>query len=247
MPLDLKPSRIKLKAARDHIERLRTSISPLDPRYYDVSLIETREPVIMLNAPTFYRLVYTPKEPIPETFANIIGDALGNLKSALDYAAVRIDAPGTHFPTAPRANLIQQLSLAKLEAKMPGFRDLLLNRLRPENGPDEPLWELIGKANNDNKHEDFIPTVTMVRVQGINARYANTILNNCAIVGNAAQSICMIKSFAPIQFSSGHETIVDVKFGSGTSAPNEAVVPLLQRASDAVQRALDEIDKMANS
>jgi hypothetical protein len=109
------------------------------------------------------------------------------------------------------------------------------------------LWALIGKANNENKHEDFIPTVTMVRVQGINARYANTTQNNCAIVGDAAHPINMIKSFAPIQFSSRYETIVDLKFGPGTSAPNEAVVPILQRASDAVQFALDGIDKMANS
>jgi hypothetical protein len=138
MPLDLKPSRIKLKAARDHIERLKNCTSPLDPKFYDISLIETREPVIMLNAPECYRLVYKPKEPVPETLANMIGDVVGNLKSALDYAAVRIDVPGTYFPTAPRANLPQLASLAKLEAKLPGFRDLLLDRLRPENGPDEP-------------------------------------------------------------------------------------------------------------
>jgi hypothetical protein len=244
MPLDLKPSRIKLKAARDHIERLKNCTSPLDPKFYDISLIETREPVIMLNAPKCYRLVYKPKEPVPETLANMIGDVVGNLKSALDYAAVRIDVPGTYFPTAPRANLPQLASLAKLEASQVfgtycsigyGRRMGLTNRA------------LIGKANNENKHEDFIPTVTMVRVQGINARYANTTLNNCAIVGDAAHPINMIKSFAPIQFSSRYETIVDLKFGPGTSAPNEAVVPILQRASDAVQFALDEIDKMANS
>lgn len=144
MPLDLNSSRIKLKAAREHIERLRKSTSPLDPRYYEVSLIETAGPAIMLNSPKSYRLVYTPKEPIPETLANIIGDALGNLKSALDYAAVRIDAPGTYFPTAPRADLPNQPALTKLEAALPGFRGLLLNTIRPENGPDEPLWELIG-------------------------------------------------------------------------------------------------------
>jgi hypothetical protein len=51
MPLDLNPSRIKLKAAREHIERLKNCTSPLDPKYYDISLIETPGPVIMLNPP----------------------------------------------------------------------------------------------------------------------------------------------------------------------------------------------------
>ncbi len=246
MPLDLNASRIKLKAAREHIERLKKCTSPLDPKYYDISLIETPGPVIMLNPPKSYRLVYTPKEPIPETLANIIGDALGNLKSALDYAAVRIDAPGTYFPTAPRSDLPNQRTLTKLEAALPGFRDLLLNTLRPENGPDEPLWGLIGKANNENKHEDFIPTLTMVEVQGINARIGTSSLNNCAGGDDAARPINLIRSAAPIQFSSDCKTLVAMTFGASTSVPNEAVIPTLNRAADAVERTLNEIDKSAN-
>jgi hypothetical protein len=246
MPLDLNPSRIKLKAAREHIERLENCTSPLDPKFYDVSMRETSGPVIMLSPPKSYRLVYTPKEPIPETLANIIGDALGNLKSALDYSAVRIDVPGTYFPTAPRTNLPNQPSLAKLETKLPGFRDLLLNTLRPANGPDEPLWGLIGKANNENKHEDFIPTVTMVEVKGINARFGNATLIDCAVGGDAAHPINLIGSDTPIQFSSHNKPIVNLTFGADTSVPNEPVIPILRRAADAVERALSEIDKLAN-
>jgi hypothetical protein len=200
----------------------------------------------MLNPPKSYGLVYTPKEPIPETLANIIGDVLGNLKSALDYAAVRIDAPGTYFPTAPRTDLPNQTSLAKLEAALPGFRDLLLNTLRPENGPDEPLWGLIGKANNENKHEDFIPTLTMVEVQGINARFGTNTVIDCTVGGDAAHPINLIGSAAPIKFSSRCNVIVNLTFGAGTSVPNEPVISTLQRAADAVERALDEIDKLAN-
>ena len=246
MPLDLKPSRIKLKAAREHIQRLKNCTSPLDPEYYDVSLIEKPGPVIMLNPPKSYQLVYIPKEPIPETLANMIGDVLGNLKSALDYASVRIDAPGTYFPTAPRTELPNQPSLAKLEAKLPGFQKLLLNTLRPENGPDEPLWELIGKANNKNKHEDFIPTVTMVMVRGINARTGGSTFIDCGVGGDAAKPINLIGSAAPIQFSSRFDVIVNLAFGTATSVPNEPAIPILRRAAEVIERALDEIDKLAS-
>lgn len=238
MPLDLNPSRIKLNAAREHINRLKNCTSPLDPKYYDVSLIETSGPVIMSNPPKSYRLVYTPKEPIPETLANIIGDVLGNLKSALDYAAVRIDAPGTYSLTAPRDDLPNEASLAKLEATLPGFRDVLLNTLRPENGPDEPLWRLIGKANNENKHEDLIPRLTMVEVQGINARIGTNTQSNCSVAGDAAHPINLIRSAAPIQFSSCCNAIVNLTFRAGTSVPNEPGIPILQRAADAGQRTL---------
>jgi hypothetical protein len=56
----------------------------------------------------------------------------------------------------------------------------------------------------------------------------------------------MIGSHAPIQFSSGYSVIVTLNFGADTSVPNEPVIPILERAADAVERTLDEIDKLAN-
>src|SRR5207248_1146319 len=160
---------IKLKAARDHIECLETCTSPLDTNYYAISLMETLVPVLLFNPPNSYRLIYTPKEPNPESLANIIGDALGNPHSALDYAVVPI-----------------------------------------------------------------------------NARIGTNTVNNCAVGGDAAHLINLIGSATPIQFNSRCNTVVNLKFGAGTSVPNEPVISTLQRAADAVERTLNEIDKLAN-
>ncbi|WP_369723837.1 hypothetical protein AB8Z38_07280 [Bradyrhizobium sp. LLZ17] len=173
MPFDFSAARIKIKGARDHIEHFRKRTSPLDPLLYSIELVEKPSDPPR-NPRLSYALTYRPKDqPIPETLANIIGDALGNLRSALDYVGSRI-APNDKkifFPVAPRPDLPSHSSLPACEAALPGFKDLLLNKIRPENGPDEPLWDLVGKANNDNKHVDFIPTIAALEIRNINARF----------------------------------------------------------------------------
>jgi hypothetical protein len=68
--------------------------SPLDRSLYEVFMDEKCGPMIYLNPPTYYELTYRPKEPIPETLANIIGHAFGDLRAALDYIAQRIVRSG---------------------------------------------------------------------------------------------------------------------------------------------------------
>lgn len=250
MPLDLEPSKIKIRAARNHVARLNQRCSPLDPELFTVDLQETFEgPAILAVPKKVYRLVYKPKGPIPETLADIVGDALGSLRSALDYAAVRI-VPGNgkiYFPVAPRQDLTNHPSLAPCEAALPGFRDLLLQVVRPVGGPDEPLWDLVGKANNEHKHVDFIPTVTGVEIQNINATLpGNNVLKDCSFGGDAAREMILVQARGPISFTQDHKTIVEVKFGPNTSVPNQLVVPILEKTTNIIERTLNELDKLAN-
>jgi hypothetical protein len=92
--IDFAPSRVKIKGANGNIDRLLKMTSPLDRSLYEIVMEEKRGPFIYLNPPTYYELTYRPKEPIPETLANIIGHAFGDLRSALDYIAQRIIRSG---------------------------------------------------------------------------------------------------------------------------------------------------------
>jgi hypothetical protein len=152
-----------------------------------------------------------------------------------------------YFPVAPRQDLPNHPSLPGCETALPGFRALLLQTIRPENGPDEPLWDLVGKANNENKHVDFIPTVTAVEIQNVNAKLPNgNTIQNCSFGGSAAREFILIQANGPISFTPNYKTIVEVKFGPGTSVPNELVAPALERTVTIVERALEELDKLAN-
>lgn len=165
--------------------------SPLDRSLYEIVMEEKCGPFIYLNPPTHYELTYRPKEPIPETLATIIGHVFGDLRSALDYIAQRIVRSGIptfvskkaiYFPAAPRKDLPAHSSLAEIEQALPGFKKLLLEEIRPENGPNEHLWSFT-KLNNDDKHNDFVPIVTVVGINNVNANIGGVMINNCGIMG----------------------------------------------------------------
>lgn len=240
MPLDLGPSRIKLAGAREHIERFKQKTVPLDRSLYDLSAIKTGQS---------YQLVYQPKGPIAEPLANIVGDALGNLRSALDYVAARIvgGSESVYFPVAPRKDLPSFKSLPAIEGALPGFKNLLFNEIRPAEDPNEALWGLIGKANNQNKHADFIPTLAMVRIENFNGQVGGMFMENCMFGGDATRPMNMISAPGPISFGSQFRTIINARFGPQSSVTGRPVIETLEQTASVVESALNKIDLLAKS
>ena len=254
MTVDFKPSWIKVKGADSNIDRLRRMTAPLDRSLYEIVMEEKRGPVIHLNPPIYYELTYRPKEPIPETLANIIGHAFGDLRSALDYIARRIVHAGItnfdpkkliYFPAAPRKDLPAHASLATIEQALPGFKKLLLDEIRSENGPNEHLWSFTD-MNNDAKHNDFVPVVTMLSINNINAQIGGVLLKNCAISGDAARPIHIGRAPTPITIKNDFQTSVEVKFSKGTAFENEPVIPTLLQVSEVVSETLNAIQRLVN-
>jgi hypothetical protein len=101
---------LKVKRAHRHIDELQRMTDPLDHSLYEITVSKVRRSVLHLDA-TDYQLTYRPKEPIPETLALIVGDAVHNLRAALDHLAAGIlrrwhpkppDRP--FFPMHPEKN-----------------------------------------------------------------------------------------------------------------------------------------------
>jgi hypothetical protein len=250
--VDFKPSWIKIQGANSEIDRLRQMISPLDRSFYEIVVEKQYGPVIYVNPPTDYELTYRPKEPIPERLANIIGNTCSNFRSALDYIARRIvrnrlphfdPKKPIYFPAAPRKDLPAHSSLAPIEQAIPGFKKLLLQEIRPENGPNEHFWSFT-EMNNDDKHNDFIPVVTVVEIADINANIGSSIMRNCGVNGDAARPIIIAKSPSPITIQNNFQTTVEVKFGKGTPFENEPVIPTLFQISEIVREALKAVERL---
>ncbi|WLA68834.1 hypothetical protein [Bradyrhizobium diazoefficiens] len=115
-------------------------------------------------------------------------------------------------------------SLKTLDQALPGFETLLLQTIRPENGPDEPLWELVGKSNNENKHSDFIPAVTVSEIRKLDIRTDTNSITGVALAFDAARPWKLVKSWLPITINPAFEAIVQVRFGKGTPVENEPAV-----------------------
>jgi hypothetical protein len=253
--IDFAPSRMKIKGAHHNIDRLRKMTSPLDRSLYKIVMEKKIGPCIYLNPPKHYELTYQPREAIPETLANIIGHAFGDLRSALDYIAQRIVRAGTpdfepkkkiYFPAAPRKDLSAHSSLAPIERALPGFKNLLLEEIRPKNGPNEYLWSFT-ELNNDDKHNDFVPVVTMIAINNVNANIGGVTMRNCAIRGDAAGPIRIARAPTPIALDKNFQAAVEVKFGQGTAFENEPVVPTLLRVSEVVSETINAIERLTGT
>lgn len=239
--------RLKVKRAHCHIDELRRLTDPLDRSLYEITISKVRRYVIDLH-PTMYQLAYRPKQPIPEMLALVIGDAIHNLRTALDHLATGIlrafPVPNSpvdpNFPMAPeRKHIKTNPVLTAIEKAIPGSKKLFLEKIRPDNGRDERLWRF-NSLDNLDKHNLIIPTVTVVTVDNINARFGGTMMSNCAMGGDAAGEMKMILSAAPIAIDHGFQTAVDVKFGKGTAFEDEPVVPTLTQISDLVSKTVKE-------
>ena len=84
----LRQPRLKAERADKHINELMAASQALPRTLYDLR-VEAR--TIPPHAkPTNFQLRYQPLKPIAETFALMIGDAIYNLRAALDYLASSI-------------------------------------------------------------------------------------------------------------------------------------------------------------
>ena len=195
--------------------------------------------------PTRYRVTFRPKEDIPGTFAGIIGDAFNNIREAFDYTAVAVvdtwgqRPPGNlYFPITKRKDLIAHTGFTAIEKAVPSFAKLFLKEIRPENGPNEHLWDFY-TLHKDEKHNDFVPVVTVGEIRNINAIIGRIVMQNCGARFNAERPMGLFESHVLITMENNFQTSVEIKFGKGTAFENDPVIPTLTQISQLASETID--------
>lgn len=244
--------RLKVQRAISHIDEIIVRTNPLAREWYSVAI----EPdiVVPYAQPSGFTLRYRPLEPIAELIALIIGDAVHNLRGALDHLATGIrqsiawQSQG-HFPMRRKREELVTAGgapipdLEAIEAALPGATHLLLDRIRPANGRDEPLWAF-HTLNNDDKHNLILPTVAVSIIRGLNAVIGTATMRDCAAGGDATKPINLISADMPFTVEQNFETTVEVKFGQGTAFENNPVILTLTQIAGMISRTLDEFETL---
>ena len=239
--------RLKVQRANQHVDELIRLSSPLDRTLYTLE-VKTYLAATH-NKPGGCTLAYSPLQPIPKLFALIIGDVVHNLRGALDHLAtgiVRSVDPSAeiHFPMYKlRKDLISSKYLGTIEQALPGARVLLLNEIRPENGPNENRW-LFSKLDNDDKHNLLIPTVVATEFSNINTVINGSIIQNFQSGVNAAYPIDLIYSDTPFTINDNFKTSVQILFPQGGLFENEPVVPTLLQISKVVSETIEAFGRL---
>jgi hypothetical protein len=160
-------SRLKIERAKKHISNLESLLQAfVDSDFYDLSVQNNTE-----GGDSF--LLFVLKTTLPaDDYALIIGDALHNLRSALDLAYYQTvllcdgtPSKWTRFPVRDTwEELVSRLDAALKEKQISSsIRSLMLNVIKPYKTGNEAIW-LLDDLNIIDKHELLVPVLKLVIV-----------------------------------------------------------------------------------
>jgi hypothetical protein len=113
---------------------------------------------------------------VPDEFLLIVGDALNNLRSSLDYIMRGICPKARKFPISKTKTELDAVINNGLKSKAnasDALRDFILNTIQPYEGGDaEVLWPL-HDLNNIDKHRLLIAKTQLTYVNGITGEDEN--------------------------------------------------------------------------
>lgn len=164
-------SRLKIERAQKHVRDLKAMLDDFVlSDFYSVSIEQYRN-----SAPNFLRFEMDKSGFQSNVAAVIIGDALHNLRSALDLLYYRAILDGgciatrwTGFPIFDtREQLINCLrERLKKQRITAAIHDFILETIEPYKAGNYALWAL-HDLNITDKHKLLIPTLQLMRFDGI--------------------------------------------------------------------------------
>ncbi len=247
MPAISKNARLKIKRANSHIDVIIRDSARLPENLYQITNGPGQSQAILTKPDGFY-LSYRPKEPIKEHFAAIVGDVINNLREALDYwanaALIALKHPQKiHFPFSEKwEGLEGSSSYRTIKKALPDLADFILKEIKPCRDTNLNLWAATN-LGNQNKHNDFVPTVTLLQLEGANLRIGGNRFGNLSVHGDADRPVIIAKSATPIAMSQNFSVTARVTFPKGSIFEDQSVGPTLANMSEVVLQTIDALDR----
>lgn len=151
----------KLQWAEEHIKKLNAATHSFRQKHADVIIAEPHEDV----GEVWYKVAYVPEIPAP--IALMLGDALYNLRAALDYLAHELVVIAGNEPNSQTAFPIFNTSKDfsdGVDKKVKGMRQTAIEAFRSiqpyQGGFGHTLWQL-HRLNNIDKHRVLL-TVALI-------------------------------------------------------------------------------------
>lgn len=166
--VSFKSARLKVERANKHIAEIRERVRTL-PDAYSAG--------IEANPQTGQKFI---KHVLHDTtiaidLALVIGDAVHNLKCALDhawFAAIQKHAPSAvsdfaKFPVYPTRNKLESvLTGREINISSPALFDLIVTKIRSYEGGNDAVWA-IHRLDILDKHRLLVPLITYASVNNI--------------------------------------------------------------------------------
>jgi hypothetical protein len=250
-------ARLKYEWANKHIDQLQAQwLAYLETDFCRLTVEDhpnSRQSTVRANA-----------EPLPNEIVLTLGDAIHNLKSALDYAVSEILGWKNTRLTFPMGETREELVSsfrtddtracsecgrgnkagrnAAIEMAVPGFGEFLVNEIRPYKAADGYLWPL-NKLDVRDKHRLLIPVVVPNTITGISAMDENNcgIVNATAVVG-AGGALNLLGAGRGLKIQSHGKPTAEIFFNEVGVIEGKRLFPTLLNMSQAVTETIRLID-----
>lgn len=232
-------AKLKVKRANSHINQMVEISSPLAKNLYEIKLIREGD--------MFY-LTFNPKQPIPESFALLAGDAVHNLRCALDHLLWALYETSTgerapsylSFPFDKNwKSLEAQKSYKAIQRAFPDAATLIRDTIKPTADRNYALWAL-NILDRFDKHRFLLPSVTVIRVKETDMGVENATPVDVLVSGDVSGPIKIFASDRKIRIEDNIKLTLDIRFPDTSAVfKNEPFIPTLFNTSKSVTETLN--------
>lgn len=236
--------RLKIKRADHHIEKLNNVVRDyIQSDFYSLGIEKNPDGG---NVFRFKQI-----KALPEEIPLLIGDAIHNLRSALDLLACEIvttagGAPSrwTHFPIRDSRKEVED-AIKGGEIKIAGsdIIALILDSIQPYKGGNDFLSALHNLDIID-KHRLLIPIASITGLTEVNAKVGGIAFTNCQFVISDG-GVLNVVGLPPgdVQFEGHGKPVFAILFSHGQPFQGKAVIPTLHQLSQIVTGIIETIEK----
>ncbi len=233
----------KLKVARAdfHIQDL----AAVARQYFTAEM----HPLIVENAECAgMSRVKVRSEPMPPAFPLGIGDAIHNLRCALDFLMSELCAAKAddrlHFPFDQEERNLRN-RIKDIQAKYglpPDVAGIIADVIKPWEKGTYALWAM-NKLDNHDKHKLLIPVASVTKLTGVSGYGPNNnSFTDCNFIVGAGGVVNFLGLPGPITITNPGTRVFDLSFRHDQFFPRRAVIPTLQKLHKLTLGVIDALE-----
>lgn len=239
-----KSSKLKIERANQHIRELESAFGDfLKSNPHRLSIEKDAKGLDVLTLESI--------RPMPALIPLVIGDALHNLRSALDHLAYEIVADSGRTPSRSvafpfakgREELVDSLRNGEIEtAAGATIIDLIVDTVRPYQGGNDALYALHALDIVD-KHHLVVPVVTLVGLVGVFAEDSNhNVFQDISLSVGEGGKLNAIATSGALKITDYGRPAFAVVFAKDQAFEGQPVLPTLHQLAQLVSGVVEAIE-----
>ena len=237
-------AKLKIERANEHIEDFRKRVEKFAKTIpYTFSVEHDAER-------GYHVLTFEAGGGVPRSISLALGDALHNLRTALDYVAFEIvtRADGaTNFIKFPiredRDKLKAALTGGEMKVAGSDIIELILDVIQPYPGGNASALFVLHSLDICDKHFQLTPVFTVVSAL-VSGRAGLTTIENTVFMVDEGGKMRIVAQPGPFKFQGQVQPAFQVLFGKGQPFEGQAVIPTLHQLSQLISGAVHAIEQV---